>query len=61
MLAKEIIFAIYVRIAPAWYDLYGSLHSFITCGWSVKELSFISYLLFLINPQSALGAAFFRI
>ena len=38
-----------------------SLHIFITFGWSVKEFSFIYYLVFIINPQHVLSAVLFCI
>ena len=37
---------------------YVSLHSFTTCRWSVKELSFVSYFLFLTNRQRSLAKRF---
>ena len=50
-----------VRLVSVEYIFYGSLHSFMTYGRSVKEFLFISYFLFLINCQRSLSAALFRI
>ena len=61
MIATDTILAVFVRIASVWYVFYLSLQSFMTCGRGVKELSFISYFLFLINPQHELSADLFRI
>ena len=57
MLSTDKILAIFVCLASVWYVFYESLQSFMTCGRSVKEFSFISYFLFIINPQRVLSAA----
>ena len=49
MLATYTMLAMFVCLSSVWYALYVSLHSFMACGRSVKEFSFISYFLFLIN------------
>ena len=61
MLATETILAVFVRLASICYVFYISLQSFMTFRQSVKELSFIFYFLFIINPQRALIADLFRI
>ena len=57
MLATDTMLAIFVCLASIWYIFYVSLQSFMTCGQSVKEFSFISYFLFLINLQRALPSS----
>ena len=54
MLATDTMLAIFVYLESVWYVFYASIQSFVTCGQSVKEFSFISYFLFLINMQRAL-------
>ena len=54
MLATDTMLAIFVCLASVWYVLYVSLQIFMTCRQSVKEFSFISDSLFLINLQRAL-------
>ena len=42
---------LFVSIASVKYVFYLSLHSFMTCGWNVKEkeFSFISYCIFYVD------------
>ena len=56
MLATEKMIDIFVCLASVWYVLCVSLQSFMTCRRSVKELSLISYFLFLINLQRTIRA-----
>ena len=44
-----------VRLASVEYIFYQSLHSFMTCGRSVKEFLFLSYFLFAINFQQLIA------
>ena len=43
------------------YIFYISLQTFMTCGRIIKQFSFVSYFLFLINPQQFLSASLFCI
>ena len=53
----DTVWVIFVRLVSVWYISYVSLQSFMSSELSVKELSFISYLLFSHNSCDHLASA----